>query len=91
MHAARRLPAAENLQWRRHASSSVSGDRDRFDPEAGDALQLHLADMASGGANAAACGVEFLAGACAGRRRRTAELGLRVRVLPPTRTVEHYM
>ena len=24
------------MQWRRHASSSVSGDRDRFDPVAGD-------------------------------------------------------
>ena len=82
---------AESLQWRRHASSSVSGDQDRFDPEAGDALMLRRADMVSGGANAAACGVEFLAGACAGRRRRTAELGLRVRGSPPTRTYARYV
>jgi hypothetical protein len=41
----------------------VSGDRDRFDPEAGDALVLRRADMESGGANAEASGAEFLAGA----------------------------
>jgi hypothetical protein len=52
------------LQWRRHASSSVSGERDRFDAEAGGALLLHRTDMAGGGA--AACGCELLVGVCAG-------------------------
>jgi hypothetical protein len=51
------------LQWRHHASSSVSDERDHFDPEAGDALVLRRADMASGGANAEASGAKFLAGA----------------------------
>jgi hypothetical protein len=37
LHAARRLPAAEYLQWRRHASSTVSG----FDPTAGERLLRH--------------------------------------------------
>jgi hypothetical protein len=46
--------------------------------------------MAGGGANPAACGVEFLAGACAGRRWRTIELGLQVRGWTPTRTCTPY-
>jgi hypothetical protein len=41
----------------------VSGERDRFDPLAGDAELLRRADMASGGGNAAACACELLAGA----------------------------
>jgi hypothetical protein len=58
LHAARRLPAAENLQWRRHASSTVSG----FDPAAGERLLRRCALMAGGGANAVTCAWELLAG-----------------------------
>jgi hypothetical protein len=48
LHAARRLPAADCLHWSRHASSSVSGARDRFDPLAGDAELVRREYMASG-------------------------------------------
>jgi hypothetical protein len=49
---------AENLQWRRHASSTVAG----FDLVAGERLLRRCALMAGGGANAAACAWELLAG-----------------------------
>jgi hypothetical protein len=48
LHAARRLPAADCLHWSRHASSSVSGARDRFDPLAGDTELVRREYMASG-------------------------------------------
>jgi hypothetical protein len=49
LHAGRRLPAVDRLHWRRHASSTVSGERDRFDPLAGDAVLLRRAYMLTGG------------------------------------------
>jgi hypothetical protein len=53
LQAARRLPAADLLHCRRHASSTVSGERDRFDPLAGEALLRRRESMQDLGWNAA--------------------------------------
>lgn len=53
------------MQWRRHASSIVSGERERFDPPAGERLPLCGALLAGGDGNAAACACKLLAGVVA--------------------------
>ncbi|XP_071679397.1 uncharacterized protein [Lolium perenne] len=57
LQAARRLPAADLLQKSRQASSTLSGERDRFDPLAGEAvlrrresMQVAAGGMRCGGA-----------------------------------------
>jgi hypothetical protein len=55
------------LHWRRHASSTVSNERDRFDPLADDAELDRREDMACGGGNAEASFAGLLAGAKRGR------------------------
>jgi hypothetical protein len=77
LHAARRDPAAEYLQCRRHASSSSSG----FDPAAGDMEPLPRPLILAVGM----CW-EFVAGVrSGGGGARVASEGL-----PPTRTLAQY-
>jgi hypothetical protein len=63
------------LHFKRHASTTLSGERIGFDPLAGEALLRPRASISALGSNAARGREELLAGAGWRRRRRTAELG----------------